>query len=83
MIRHICNLFSRPWLLQEQNTITMSMGVVYIPKDGIDLSLLLQRADIALHWAKSQGKNRVEYYNNNQYTSSVERLDMENVCVRR
>ena len=26
MIRHICNLFSRPWLLQEQNTITMSMG---------------------------------------------------------
>lgn len=82
MIRHICNLFSRPWLLQgTEYYCTMSMGVVYIPKDGIDLSLLLQRADIALHWAKSQGKNRVEYYNNNQYTSSVERLDMEK-CMR-
>lgn len=82
MIRNIQNLFSRPWLLQgTEYYCTMSMGVVRIPKDGIDLSLLLQRADIALHWAKSQGKNRVEYYNNNQCTSSVERLDMEK-CMR-
>lgn len=53
MIRNIQNLFSRPWLLQgTEYYCTMSMGVVCIPKDGIDLSLLLQRADIAAHWAK-------------------------------
>ncbi len=82
LIRGICNLFSKPWLLQgTEYYCTMSMGVVLIPKDGVEVSLLLQRADIALHWAKSQGKNRVEYYNNKQITSSVERLDMEK-CMR-
>ena len=43
--------------------------------------LLLQRADIALHTAKSLGKNRVEYYTNEQHNSAVERLDMEK-CLR-
>lgn len=82
MIENVKNLFSHPWILQgTEYYCTMSMGVVMIPKDGVDVTLLLQRADIALHWAKSQGKNRVEMYDNNQYTSSIERLDMEK-CMR-
>ena len=81
-IRSVQNIFSKPWFLQgTEYYCTMSMGVVRVPKDGIEMSLLLQRADVALHWAKSQGKNRVEFYNNNQCTSSVERLDMER-CMR-
>ena len=82
IIKKICHIFSQPWQMEEKSYYcTMSMGVVTVPKDGIDPVLLLQRADIALHTAKSLGKNRVEYYTNEQHNSAVERLDMEK-CLR-
>ena len=82
IIKKIRQIFSRPWQLDEKSYYcTMSMGVVTIPKDGVDPILLLQRADIALHTAKSLGKNRVEYYNSEQNNIAVERLDLEK-CLR-
>ncbi|MDD6193304.1 MAG: bifunctional diguanylate cyclase/phosphodiesterase [Lachnospiraceae bacterium] len=82
IIKRIRQIFSTPWQLDEKSYYcTMSMGVVTIPKDGVDPVLLLQRADIALHTAKSLGKNRVEYYNSEQHNSAVERLDLEK-CLR-
>lgn len=82
IIRSIRQIFSRPWQMDEKSYYcTMSMGAVTIPKDGVDPVLLLQRADIALHTAKSLGKNRVEYYTQKQQNSAVERLDMEK-CLR-
>ena len=82
IIKNIRQIFATPWQLNEKSYYcTMSMGVVTIPKDGVEPVLLLQRADIALHSAKSLGKNRVEYYNSQQQNSAVERLDMEK-CLR-
>lgn len=82
IIKKVCHMFSQPWQMEEKSYYcTMSMGAVTVPKDGIDPVLLLQRADIALHTAKSLGKNRVEYYTGEQHNSAVERLDMEK-CLR-
>ncbi len=78
IIRKVQAIFSRPWHLEgTEYYCTMSMGVIIIPKDGVETELLMQRADIALHAAKSLGKNRVEYYNDEQISGAVERLDME------
>ena len=41
---------------------TISMGIVYFPKDGETVEELVRKADIALLSAKRGGKNRVEYY---------------------
>ena len=78
IIDSIKNVFSKPWYLGGKDYYcTMSMGVVIMPKDGVTVDTLMQRADIALHWAKNQGKNRVEYYNSNQASNTSERLDLE------
>lgn len=78
IIQNVQKIFARPWNLDGTGYYcTMSMGIVVIPKDGVETELLMQRADIALHAAKSLGKNRVEYYNNEQISSAVERLDLE------
>ncbi len=78
ILNNIKNVFGKPWFLAGQDYYcTMSMGVVIMPKDGVSVDTLIQRADIALHWAKNQGKNRIEYYNSAQTSNSSERLEME------
>lgn len=78
IIDSVKRVFTRPWHLEgAAYYCTMSMGVVKIPQDGVETETLMQRADIALHTAKSLGKNRVEYYDTRQFSSAVERLDLE------
>lgn len=45
-----------------------SIGVAVYPDDDITSDLLLRDADIALHRAKQNGKDRVSYYNNVEKT---------------
>lgn len=78
IIAKVKSIFSKPWSLAGQEYYcTMSMGVVILPRDGVSVDALMQRADIALHWAKSHGKNRVEYYDSEQASDAGERLEME------
>ena len=39
--------------------MTFSAGLSAYPNDGKDLSELLRRADLRLHQAKQEGRNRV------------------------
>lgn len=78
----ICNkivdAFSKSWHLSEtEYYCTMSMGYVSFPTNGTDVQTLMQRADIALSFAKEHGKNRVEEYNEETGADSVRRLDLE------
>lgn len=76
--RQVSNIFTRPWILAgKEYYCTISVGVVMFPKDGRDMDLLMQRADIALLAAKRKGKNRVEYYSESDPNISVRRLDLE------
>ena len=53
------------------------MGYVTFPTNGNDVQSLIQRADIALSYAKQRGKNRIEAYNEDDSYNSVKRLDLE------
>ncbi|WIX83994.1 GGDEF domain-containing protein [Amycolatopsis carbonis] len=53
----------RPRVINKQRQMgagfTVSIGVAVSPKHGVELSELKQRADLALEWAKRNGRNRV------------------------
>ncbi len=53
--------FHQPFLLPDEQPISVraSIGVVELPADTADAEALLQAADLALHAAKEDGKDRV------------------------
>ena len=61
-IREVSN---EPFVMADSDTIhkiTVSMGISKYPSHGNNAEQLIKNADIALHEAKKQGKNRCEYF---------------------
>lgn len=78
ILEDITAAFSKPWFLKEaEYYCTMSMGIVRFPGDGDTVEELIKKADLALHEAKSSGKNRYEFYDDTVGSGSYKRLDLE------
>ncbi|RDU24000.1 sensor domain-containing phosphodiesterase [Anaerosacchariphilus polymeriproducens] len=78
ILNEIQLIFNKPWFLKGSDYYcTMSMGIVSFPKDGETVQDLIQKADIAMYQAKKDGKNRLEFYDNNFDGTSYKRLDLE------
>jgi diguanylate cyclase (GGDEF)-like protein len=55
---------SKPIQLEHtQAAITASIGIAMFPKDGEEISTLLQNADVAMYYGKSKGKNSYVFFN--------------------
>jgi len=46
----------------DQVRFTISIGMALFPADGVDISLLIKKADRAAYLAKRMGKNQVRFY---------------------
>ena len=78
ILNEVNYLFNKPWDLNgTEYYCTMSMGIVRYPDDGSDVNELIKKADIAMYEAKKAGKNRYEYYNDQEKGTSIKRLDLE------
>lgn len=54
---------SVPYLLgDKQPKVTPSIGIAMYPDDGEDQETLLNNADKAMYYAKSKGKNNIQFY---------------------
>jgi diguanylate cyclase (GGDEF)-like protein/PAS domain S-box-containing protein len=63
-------------------TIGASVGISMFPRDGLDVSSLLQTSDAAMYAAKHQGKNRVQFFTPEMGQEARERLELENYLRR-
>lgn len=68
-------------LLGKECRVSASIGIAVYPQDGDNEQALMKNADIAMYFAKEQGKNNFQFYSKDIRTQSVERLVMEN-CLR-
>ena len=57
---------------------TGSLGISIYPDDGDDLDTLLRYADIALYYAKDQGRNNYQFYDPAINVRSLEKIRLEN-----
>ncbi|MBN1471402.1 MAG: PAS domain S-box protein [Syntrophaceae bacterium] len=64
-------------IMEEECRVTASIGISVFPKDGQDEQSLMKNADIAMYFAKEEGKNNFQFYSESIRSMSNERLTIE------
>ncbi len=78
LAQRISSLINQPFDLQHfSKRLTCSMGCTVFPGDGDSAVSLLQNADIAMHEAKNQGRNRLFKYQTEMSEEAHMRLWLE------
>jgi diguanylate cyclase (GGDEF)-like protein/PAS domain S-box-containing protein len=68
----------KPMVLQgEECRVTASIGISIYPKDGEDDQSLIKNADMAMYFAKEEGKNNYQFYSKDIQSQSNERFSIE------
>lgn len=57
--------------------VTTSIGISVYPSDGQDAEALIKNADTAMYYAKGQGRNNYQFFNNDMNIRAVERHFIE------
>ena len=64
-------------ILDKECRVTASIGISIFPRDGEDDQTLMKNADIAMYFAKEEGKNNYQFYSKDIKTQSTERISIE------
>jgi diguanylate cyclase (GGDEF)-like protein len=56
---------------------TGSIGIAVFPDNGNDMQTLTKNADMAMYWAKEEGKNNFRFFTPEIKSQSIERLTLE------
>jgi len=76
--RKIISAAIRPVLLMGRECrVTASIGIALYPDNGHDEQTLMKNADIAMYFAKEEGKNNYQFYSTDIKSQSLERLTLE------
>ncbi len=74
----IACMFEQPFSIGQHSLyITASIGICLYPMDGNDINTLLRNADAAMYRAKSYGRNRFHFYEEEMTAYALERLELE------
>ncbi|MDD5724377.1 MAG: EAL domain-containing protein [Syntrophales bacterium] len=76
--RNVLSTVIKPVTIMGQECrVTASLGISICPEDGLDEQSLMKNADIAMYFAKEEGKNNYQFYSENIKAKSIERLSIE------
>jgi diguanylate cyclase (GGDEF)-like protein/PAS domain S-box-containing protein len=64
-------------IMGEECRVTASIGISVFPNDGEDEKSLMKNADMAMYFAKEEGKNNYQFYSKDIKPQSIERLSIE------
>lgn len=64
-------------IMGEECRVTASIGISTYPHDAQDEQTLMKNADIAMYFAKEEGKNNYQFYSKDIKTHSTERMTIE------
>lgn len=77
-IKKIKNVFSYPFILStKEYFVTVSIGVVFAPKDGKTSQVLIKNADSAMYVAKANGKNTHAYFDPSFNQKLTEKIELQ------
>ena len=80
----ILNTAMKPMsLLGEECRVTASIGISIYPRDGEDEQTLMKNADMAMYFAKEEGKNNYQFYSKNIQSQSLNAFPSKQTCVVR
>ncbi|MGE5491959.1 MAG: EAL domain-containing protein [Actinomycetota bacterium] len=78
LARRLSGVVAAPMQLADQEVVmTASLGVAVFPKDGEAADALMRNADAAMHQAKEQGRNSVQFYAPDMNSRMLARLELE------
>ncbi|BCA80998.1 EAL domain-containing protein [Desulfuromonas sp. AOP6] len=76
--RRIISAVSQPLHLEGfELCVTTSVGISLFPTDGDTVDALLKNADTAMYYAKDQGRDNFQFYQESMNASALERLGLE------
>lgn len=75
---HILDAMSAPVVIDGYNLIvTPSIGIAMHPDNGKDMNTLIRKADTAMYFAKSQGRNNYQFFTDQLNEKITRKLDLE------
>lgn len=75
---HILLAFQQPFMLAgQENYLSASIGIAIAPVDGNDSEDLLRKADTAMYRAKSLGRGRFVYFEEQMNAEATEHMNLE------
>ncbi len=78
LAQKILNKVMQPIVLQDEECrITASIGISLYPRDGEDEQSLMKNADMAMYYAKEEGKNNYQFYSEDIQIQAYERFAIE------
>jgi EAL domain-containing protein (putative c-di-GMP-specific phosphodiesterase class I) len=78
-VEKVMGVFKKPFIVGNHELhITASIGISLYPDDGENAETLLKNADIAMYYAKDQGRNNYQFFNPVLNIRTLERILLEN-----
>lgn len=76
-------LFEEPLLIDElQLRVSMSIGIVMYPDNGLTADQLVKNADVAMYSAKTAGKNQFRFFDSSMESAARRSLEIESELRR-
>lgn len=76
----LISVLSQPYKVKSEviSSITASIGIALIPRDGLDRDTIVKNADMAMYAVKNTGKSGYRYYSVEMTHNSLRRLQIVN-----